>query len=377
MQETKKIGIIGGGQLAQMMTTPAIKLGFGVTVIDPSPNCPAAQAGVEQIIADYKDAEAIRKLAEQTDVLTIDFEHVNTEILAELEANGTIVEPKPATIKMIQDKLSQCDFLSENALPIAEYKGLATLEEAFSTLSDFGGSFMLKKRHHSYDGKGNALIKNKEDLEKAWSDFEGSDLYAEKLIKFTKELSVVFARDINGRIAVYPVVETIHVNNICHEVFLPAEIDEFLRSRAEKLASQTAEHLQGAGVFAIEMFLTADDDILINEIAPRVHNSGHPTIEGSNTSQFEQHIRAITGMELGSTDMKAKAATMINILGMRNGTAQPEGIDIAEEIYGVTVHMYGKSDVKIGRKMGHITAVADTMEAAKANAQKAHSVVKV
>lgn len=360
-----------------MMTSPALELGFEVIVIDPSDNCPAGQVGAQQILADYKDADAIRKLAQQTDVLTIDFEHVNTDVLAELESKGVLIEPKPTTIKMIQDKLTQSDFLTENNLPVADYLVVETIEKAKSVLEEFGGRMMLKKRHHSYDGKGNALINNEQELQEAWDQFAGSDLYAEKLVDFNKELSVVFARSRSGEIAVYPVVETIHINNICHEVFLPAQIDESLKTKANELATKTAKHLQGAGVFAVEMFLTKDDQILINEIAPRVHNSGHPTIEGSETSQFKQHILAITGMELGSTKMKTRAAVMVNILGDRNGTAEQQGIDEAEQIEGVSVHMYGKVDVKIGRKMGHLTAVADTMEKARVNAEKAHSLIKI
>lgn len=377
MSDIQKIGIVGGGQLAQMMTEPALKLGFEVTVIDPTPNCPAAQVGATQIHADYKDAVAIRNLAEDTDVLTIDFEHVNTEVLAKLESEGFNIQPKPETVAMIQDKLQQCNFLKQNDLPLADYRQLDTLDQAREVLLEFGGKMMLKKRHHSYDGKGNALINNIHELEAAWQEFAGSDLYAEKLVDFINELAVVLARDTSGNITIYPVVETVHINNICHEVFLPAPISEDLKNMAKDLALTTAKHLKGAGVFAIEMFLTKNTKILINEIAPRVHNSGHPTIEGSATSQFEQHIRAITGMKLGSTEMKASAAVMINILGNRNGTSNPENIDEAEKIPGISVHMYGKDEVKDDRKMGHITAVADTIEIAKDNAEKAHSIVKV
>ncbi|MBP6880121.1 5-(carboxyamino)imidazole ribonucleotide synthase [Candidatus Saccharibacteria bacterium] len=377
MNQIKKIGIVGGGQLAQMMTEAAISLGLSIIVVDPSPNCPAAQAGAEQIMADYRDAEAIKELADKSDVVTIDFEHVNAEVLRELENDGAVVHPSSQTIAMIQDKLVQCNFLKEAGLPIAEYLETNTIEEAESALLKFDGKMLLKKRKQSYDGKGNAVVSSLDELTKAWNSLGGSELYAEKFVDFDKELAVIIARDIKGNSVVYPTVETVHINNICHEVFLPGEFKDGVDKKAREIADKTSKVLHGAGVFAIEMFLTKTGEILINEIAPRVHNSGHPTIEGSVTSQFEQHLRAISGIDLGSTNMKVPAAVMINILGIRNGEAKPEGIDQAENISGVVVHLYDKAYTKVDRKMGHITATADTMETAKKNVEEAYSLVTI
>ena len=376
MAQKTKIGIVGGGQLAMMMTKAAQNLGITITVIDPTPNCPAALVGASQILADYNDATAIKELSELTDVITIDFEHVNCAALQELVDDGKSVCPEPGTILMIQDKLRQCEFLDLHDLPVADFKELDSLEAAEKALDLFDGKMLLKARHQSYDGKGNAVVTAK-NLETAWNSFSNVKLYAEAFIPFVKEIAVILARDLKGNTVLYPTVETIHINNICHKVFLPGDLTDAVREKAENIALATAEHLGGAGVFAIEMFLTKDNGILINEIAPRVHNSGHPTIEGSVTSQFEQHLRAVSGMQLGSSDMKHNAAVMINLLGIRNGTADAKGVENAMAIDGVTVHMYGKHEVKIGRKMGHLTAVADTLEEASSRAEQAFELIEI
>ena len=376
MAQKTKIGIVGGGQLAMMMTQAAQNLGITITVIDPTPNCPAALVGASQILADYNDATAIKELSELTDVITIDFEHVNCVALQELVDDGKSVCPEPGTILMIQDKLRQCEFLDSHDLPVADFKELDSLEAAEKALDLFDGKMLLKARHQSYDGKGNAVVTAK-NLETAWNSFSNVKLYAEAFIPFVKEIAVILARDLKGNTVLYPTVETIHINNICHKVLLPGDLTDAVREKAENIALATAEHLGGAGVFAIEMFLTKDNGILINEIAPRVHNSGHPTIEGSVTSQFEQHLRAVSGMQLGSSDMKHNAAVMINLLGIRNGTADAKGVENAMAIDGVTVHMYGKHEVKIGRKMGHLTAVADTLEEASSRAEQAFELIEI
>jgi len=376
MNKVRTIGIVGGGQLGRMLTEAAQPLGFKVVVVDPAPNCPAAQAGASQVLADFTDAAAITKLANQTDVLTIEFEHINTKILSELAKKGKPVEPEPSTLKMIQDKLVQCRFLAESGIPLAEFREVKTPEEARQALEDYGGKMILKNRHNSYDGKGNAVIKSEKSLAAAWQNFAVAKLYVERLINFKAELAVIIARDLQGNISTYPVVETIHVNNICHEVLAPPNFDKAIKAKAEELAINVAKHLKGAGVFAVEMFLTQDHEILVNEIAPRVHNSGHLTIEACETSQFEQHVRAITGMGLGSTKLKMPAV-MINILGERNGAAKPEGAEEAERLGQVYVHIYGKAETRVGRKMGHITAVADTIKEAKRLAEAARQKVSI
>lgn len=377
MAAVKTIGIVGGGQLGRMLTEAALPLGFKVVFIDPTDNCPTAQAGANQIQAAFTDSKAIQKLAKETDVITVESEHINTQALEKLVKIGKVVEPEPITVRMIQDKLKQSEFLSQNGLPIADFKLVASLNEGIKILKDFGGKMLLKKRRDSYDGKGNAVVSSEYELEQAIKNFGEAELYAEKFVDFTKELAVIIARDQKGNIKVFPTVETVHVDNICHEVFSPPRIKSEYIKKAEALGLETAKHLKGAGVFAIEMFLVQDGEVLINEIAPRVHNSGHLTIEANKTSQFEQHLRAITGMELGDVEMKVPAAVMINILGERDGSAEPKGIEEAEKLGNVHVHIYGKAEARVGRKMGHITATADTLEVAKEKAEKARSLITI
>lgn len=376
MSQTGTIGIVGGGQLGRMLTEAALPLGFKVIVLDPSENCPAKQVGAEQIVGDLYDEKALRALAEKSDYLTIEIEHLDTAPLEAIAGGGKPVNPSPKTIKLIQDKFQQKVFLKGAGVPVADFVEITDVSSAKKTLDDFGGKMVLKSRLGAYDGRGNAVISSPEDIAHSMQAL-GDKLYAEKFVPFTKELAVMVARDSNGNIAAYPVTETIHERNICIETLTPAAIPSEVAQQAEVFAKEVAKHLEGAGVFGIEMFLTQDDRILVNEIAPRVHNSGHYTIEACATSQFEQHIRAITGMELGSTELKVPAAVMVNILGEKNGPTEIKGRDEAEAVPGVSVHLYGKSPTKIDRKMGHITAVADTLEEARVNAERARKLIDV
>lgn len=376
MTQTGTIGIVGGGQLGRMLTEAARRLGFKVIVVDPNENCPAAQVGAEQIQADFYDAGAIRAMAAKSDFLTIESEHVDTGVLEDLARQGKAVNPAPATVAMIQDKLQQKIFLRDAGVPTADFVEITDQASAGKALTDFGGKMLLKSRRGAYDGRGNAVVGQAADIAPAM-DSLGDKLYAEKFVPFKKELAVMVARDMEGKLATYPVTETVHERNICIETLTPAAVDPAVADEAAKVAKDTASHLDGAGVFGIEMFLTEEGEILVNEIAPRVHNSGHYTIEACETSQFEQHIRAITGMDLGSAQLKVPAAVMINILGERDGPTEVKGVDEAEKISGVAVHMYGKSPTKVDRKMGHLTAVGDTLEEAQTDAGQARKLIDV
>lgn len=360
-----------------MLVFAAKKLGFYVTVIDPTPASPAGQVADRQLIANYNDEKAIRELASISDYLTFEIELANADILDEYSRNGLMVNPSAATLGIIKDKLSQNEFLKKSGIPIADFEKVDSRDEILKVAKKFGYPFLLKARLDAYDGRGNALINSEQEIDIGLKKLPGRKLYVEKFVPFNKELSVVAARDINGNIVEYPVVETIHKNNICHTVIAPAPINKKLTEKAKQLAFQVMDHLQGAGVFAIEMFLTNDGDILVNEIAPRVHNSGHLTIEACVTSQFEQHIRAVTGLPLGNTDMTSPASVMVNILGDRTGNAEPEGLDKALKIPGVSVHIYGKTETKPERKMGHITAIADTTENALIKAKEARELISI
>lgn len=373
----KSIGIIGGGQLGRMLGFEAKKMGFTVRVVDPTPHSPAGQVVDEQILGGYSDSKATRKLSRVSDFITVEIEHINTDTLAELEKKGVKINPSPKTIEIIKDKYLQKVFLKKNKIPTADFLETKTKEEILDIGKKFGFPLLLKAKKDAFDGRGNALIKNKTKIVDALGKLSGQELYVEKYVPFVKELAVVLARDIKGNIAIYPVVETIHKNNICHIVKAPAEIDDKTRRKAERLGKRVLENLKGAGVFAVEMFLTKDGKILVNEIAPRVHNSGHFTIEACITSQFEQHIRAITGLPLGSTVMKTPAAVMINILGERKGDVEIKGLEKVLNIQGVAVHIYGKSETKVERKMGHITVIGETINECLKKAIKARKTIQI
>lgn len=371
------IGIVGGGQLGRMLTLAALPLGFRVIVVDAGSNCPAAQVGAEQIIADLYDAEALRELARRSDYITVEIEHLDTTVLEELAATGVRINPSPSTIRLIQDKFAQKQFLAKAGIPLAPFCEITDRASALKALKAYGGSMIIKTRHGAYDGRGNMVVHSQSDVDKAFAAFDGKALYAEALVDFTCELATMVARSITGDVAVYPITQTIHQRNICVKTLTPAPVAVKTRENATTVAGSVAGLLDGAGTFGIEMFLTKDGDILVNEIAPRVHNSGHYTTEAVRTSQFEQHIRAITGLPLGSVDMVAPAAVMVNILGKRNGPTEVTGLADVLAIPGVSVHLYGKAPTKIDRKMGHITATADTLAEAQANAEEAEGIITV
>lgn len=373
----KRIGIVGGGQLGRMMTDAAHKLGFTVTVIDPTPNSPAGQVADKQIVAHYTDEKAIRELAKLSDYLTFEIELANAAILDELSEKGLQINPSAKTLTLIKDKLEQKKFLRKNGIPVTDFVAVETINDVIVAGREFGYPFLLKARFDAYDGRGNALIKNESQIEDAFKKLGSKNLYVEKFVPFLKELAINVARNNKNEIVSYPVVETVHKNNICHTVTAPAPVEDIVKQQAKSFGEETMKHLNGAGVFGIEMFLTTEGNVLLNEIAPRVHNSGHYTIEACKTSQFEQHIRAITGMPLGSTDMIVPAAVMINILGERNGKAEPKGIEEAEKIPGVTVHIYGKIETRIERKMGHLTAVGETLKEVHENALRARALISI
>lgn len=373
MQRVKTIGIVGGGQLGRMLTLAAKPLGCEVVVLDPGLLCPAAQVGARQIVGSLQDRSAIQRLADLCDVVTIEIEHLNAKALAAIDKP---VHPAAKTIQMIQDKFLQKEFLTKAKVAVAPYAVVNDLESAHAAYKQFNEKMIVKTRHGAYDGRGNFVVKNLAQLKKIVADFKPGQLYAEELLPFKKELSVIIARDTKGRVALYPTVEMIHERSICLEVLAPANISDDSNKEAVKLAQKVAKQLKGAGVFAIEMFLLKDGSVVVNEIAPRVHNSGHHTIDACVTSQFEQHIRAITGMPLGNTDLIAPAASMVNILGTKNGHIEPDFTKALGEA-DTHIHWYGKAPVKIDRKMGHITSTGATSRVASKHANQARKGIKL
>ena len=352
---SKTLGIIGGGQLGMMLTEAAQNLDdiSKIIVLDPTENCPAAKVGAQQIIADFKDEDAIKKLSELSDIITYEIESGNSDVLKKLEKN-TEINPSPDTLRIIQDKLLQKQFLQKNGIAVAEFEKIENKEELNQMIDKMGLPLLLKTRRDAYDGRGNYKINSKSEIDDALDLFSGKTLMVEKFVKFEKEVSVIAARNTKGEISTYPVVENIHENNILRTTIAPGRVSEIVRKEAEKIAEKTMEVLHGAGVFGIEMFVTSDDEILINEIAPRVHNSGHPTLQSCNTSQFEQHLRAILGMDLGDSSIKTPTI-MYNILGPK--TFQGEYNVLFKKQDNIHLKMYGKLESKPQRKIGHVNVV--------------------
>jgi len=353
----KVLGIIGGGQLGMMLTEAAKKFSNEISeiiVLDPTEGCPASMVGAKQIVADFKDKNAIMDLASKSDILTYEIESGDSDVLKSIE-NKTSINPSPDTLKKIQDKLVQKNFLYQNGLPVPDFLEIKSLEDLKDKVKKFGFPCLLKTRRDAYDGRGNFKINSEDKIAKAYQQFERRAMMLEKFVDFRMEVSVIAARNTLGKIATYPLVENIHEENILKITIAPARVSDSIAQKAKDVAKKTMEVLKGAGVFGIEMFVTKDDQILINEIAPRVHNSGHHTLQSSKTSQFEQHLRAILGLELGSSELLHKAV-MYNILGPKNfkGKYKPITIDSDEDVF---LKMYGKKESKPNRKLGHINII--------------------
>ena len=357
----KVLGIIGGGQLGMMIAEAAKKMPQHVSkiiVLDPNPGCSASLVGAEQIVADFKDKEAIIELAEKSDIITYEIESGDSEVLKSVEKNAEI-NPSPDTLKIIQDKFLQKSFLLENNIPVPEFIQIENIEQVKEGLKKFGYPALLKARRDAYDGKGNYKINSENEIQKAFDYFKGQKLLLEKYVPFKMEVSIIASRNTKGQIKTYPLVENIHEENILRQTIAPARVSKVIANNASIIAEKTMSVLKGAGIFGIEMFVTDNDEITINEIAPRVHNSGHHTLHSSNTSQFEQHLRAILGIELNNTDL-IHNTVMHNILGSKE--FQGEYTPLKIDSKNVFLKMYGKEISKPLRKLGHVNLVANEGE---------------
>jgi len=357
----KILGIIGGGQLGMMLTEAAKKMPEHISkviVLDPNENCSASLVGAEQIVADFKDKESIVNLSKQVDIITYEIESGDSDVLKSVENNAQI-NPSPETLKTIQDKFLQKTFLQNHNIPVPEFIQVENIEEVKEGLKKYGYPALLKARRDAYDGKGNFKIDSENEVQKAYDYFKGQKLMLEKFVPFKMEVSVIASRNTKGEIKTYPLVENIHEKNILRETIAPARTSENVSKKAEKIASDIMDVLKGAGVFGIEMFVTQDDEIVINEIAPRVHNSGHHTLQSSKTSQFEQHLRAILGLELGSTELTYNTI-MYNILGNLDFQGEYKKIEFSEK--NIFLKMYEKKISKPLRKLGHLNIVGNEKE---------------
>ncbi|XP_062215696.1 phosphoribosylaminoimidazole carboxylase, chloroplastic-like isoform X2 [Phragmites australis] len=370
------VGVLGGGQLGKMLCQAASQMGVKVVILDPLEDCPASSVCSEHVVGSFNDGDTVREFAKRCGVLTVEIEHVDAATLEKLEKQGVDCEPKASTIMIIQDKYRQKDHFSKFGIPLPDFIEVDTLQSIEKAGEMFSYPLMVKSKRLAYDGRGNAVAQRKEELSSVVASLGGFEhgLYVERWTPFVKELSVIVARSRDGSTVCYPVVETIHMDNICHVVKAPADVSDKIKKLATSVAEEAIKSLEGAGVFAVELFLTEDDQILLNEVAPRPHNSGHHTIESCYTSQYEQHLRAILGLPLGDPSMKAPAAIMYNILGEDEGEAgfilAHQLIERALNIPGASVHWYAKPEMRKQRKMGHITIVGHSKVSVKERLDK-------
>ena len=371
-----RVGIIGGGQLGLMTAEAARAMQYAnVTVLDPTVQSPASIVA-EQIVGSLKDPQALRQLAARSDLLTYEIEHINIDALRTLQAEGARIHPSPDLLAIIQNKLEQKEFLARHDIPVAPFLAVDTPSDIEQAAQMWGYPLMLKARRDAYDGRGNACIDGPEDVAQAVETLKGRVLYVEKCLELDKELGLMIARNEQGEIMTHPVVQMIHARNICQVVLAPAPVELSLQEEAREIARRTISFLEGVGIFGFEFFLDTSGKVWLNEIAPRPHNLGHYTIEACKTSQFTQHLRAISNLPLTSTEMLYPAAVMINILGDRDGPADPYWIDDYDPDL-VFVHIYGKRETRFDRKMGHITVVGDDLTQVYEHAQEVRAALSI
>ena len=371
---SKKIGVLGGGQLGRMMVQVAINYNLDISIIDPDPNAPCAHLVESFSVGKLTDEDAICEWGKNFELITIEIENVSVSALKRLQNEGVKVFPQPEIIELIQDKRKQKIFYKTNRIPTAEFVLTENKEEVAAKTSWLPA--VNKLGTEGYDGRGVQVLRDEKDIDKAF-DKPG---ILEKLVDFDKELSVIVARNSKGEMKCFPVVQLEYhpEANLVEFLFAPAEISEETEQKAYDLAEDVISKLGMVGLLAVEMFLTKEGNLLVNEVAPRTHNSGHHTIEANDTSQFEQHLRAILDLPLGATDLKTPAA-MVNLLGEGGftGEAVYEGLEDCMEMPGVYVHLYGKNVTKPFRKMGHVTITDKDVDQLKINTRKVKEVLKV
>lgn len=372
------LGILGGGQLGKMMLYDTRKFDIKTMVLDPSDEAPCAIACNKFYQGDLMDFDTVYEFGKKANVVTFEIEHVNLKALEKLEAEGVKVYPSPATLKLIQNKGAQKDFYRKHQIPTADYHKFETLELLQTAIKDgrIELPFIWKSAMFGYDGNGVKVVRAISDL----AGLPDDECIAEAMIDFKNELAVIVARNPSGDITTYPVVEMeFHPDaNQVEYVICPARISDKVAEKARALALEVSQKFNHVGLLAVEMFQTHDDEILINEVAPRPHNSGHYSIEASFTSQFEQHIRAILDLPLGNTDSKV-AGIMVNLVGAEgfSGDVHYENIEKIMAIDGVTPHIYGKKQTRPFRKMGHVTIVNEDISIARKIAEDVKNTIRV
>ncbi|WP_299135630.1 5-(carboxyamino)imidazole ribonucleotide synthase [uncultured Tenacibaculum sp.] len=373
-----KLGVLGGGQLGRMLLTETQKLDIYTVILDSNNEAPCAEICNEFHQGDLLDFDTVYNFGKKVDVLTIEIENVNIDALDKLEAEGHTIYPKPENLRTIQNKARQKVFYHDHNIPTADFSRFASLEELKHSIDNGAVNFpfVWKSARFGYDGNGVKIVKSITDLNNLPTD----ECIAEKLIPFKNELAVIVARNTNGEVKTYPVVEMeFHPEaNQVEYVICPARIEESVAKKAREIALKVADIFDFVGLLAVEMFQTENDDILVNEVAPRTHNSGHYSIEASYTNQFEQHLRSILNLPLGNTDSKL-AGIMVNLVGAEGHTGEVVYKNIEEilKIDGVTPHLYGKKTTKPFRKMGHVTIVNTDINEARKVAQQVKETIQV
>ena len=371
------IGVIGGGQLGRMFTFEAKRMGYHVIVLDPKPNSPAGQVADEQIIAGFDEIAAYYELAEKSDVLTFEFEHINVRILESLERDGYRVIPSSKTLGVIQNKFDQKTMLKNIGVNVPKFRKINEQHDLVDCFNHFNQELILKSSFNGYDGKGNMVIKSESELQQAYQMFCGEEIFVEELIDFIKEVSIIVVKNATD-VSLYPVVENVHQNSILIKTLAPAYLSDEVLHKIKDTSYRIVEELDDYGVYCIEYFVDKNSEVIVNEIAPRPHNSGHYTIEGCLTSQYEQLVRTICGLPLGETDLIQPCA-MYNILGNDEaiGAYRITGLETLLNIKACYCHIYGKSSTDIMKKIGHITVLGETVEEAEALGRSALKSIKL
>lgn len=372
-----KHGILGGGQLARMIIEETSKYGFEFIIYSESSNSPAGKICNKEIVGKFSELDKLSEFASQCDLITLENEFIDKQYIEHIEASGIKCLPGSDIVGLIQDKFIQKMKLKELGIPVPEFEEVNTVDDIKTFAEKHNYPVILKSRTMGYDGKGNFRIDNEDMINEAFDVLsKRGKLMCESFIDFRKELAVQVVRSVNGEVKIYPVVESIQKDHICSIVKASKNFDSKYTKAISGIAVKIVESINYAGVLAVELFVMDDGTLYINELAPRVHNTGHYTIEGCYVSQFENHVRAIAGLPLGSTEMIHPCAVMINLLGNRDGKANLEGYSNLIQDKDAFIHFYGKDETRVGRKMGHITLVGNDMADLLFKAYKYHSQIK-
>lgn len=373
-----RLGIIAGGQLGKMLVQEASKWDIATYVLDPEEKCPAGSIASVSVKGNYLDFDSVYQFGKEVDLLTFEIENINIKALHELKSSGLKIVPDPAILELIQDKGLQKNFYQKNGIPTSPFRSFSKKEEIIKALSSnqLSYPFVQKLRMGGYDGRGVAVIDDEQDTEKLMD----APSVVEEKIDIYKEISVIAARNASGETRCFPVVEMVFDRNanLVEKLVCPSGIGDELSKKAQNIATSLIELLGMSGLLAVEFFVDNDGEIMVNEVAPRPHNSGHHTIESVITSQFEQHLRAILNLPLGSTELKMPAV-MLNLLGEKGfyGPVKYEGLSESMAIEGVKMHLYGKKSTRPFRKMGHVTIISKSLEESLSKAELVKKLIKV